>query len=339
VPQLTAYLRRYGFSEVFALVNKPSMVLPLFDVADPEHGKIDLPRIVPVDNVLNCYELAAAVRDIADHHEVPFLCLQDRPMFSYIAARQLLFGKGLHKYHVPAQGILRARVKPSTRLLLKWSGVESVKWTILTETLRDTLRWSAIGGLKLAEEGSYILKPICGMGSEMVKAVHSKREAYAWAEKIRHFFRKPEFVCATQQSVVVDGERFNLYSDVLVEEKLEGAEYTLDGCSAVTEVEVVAQHKETIWDGAFFGDGGIMCPPDDDVVPLSPIPPLKFTGPNRTTSTSFHNFAKAAVRNLQLEKWFFHAEISVDSYGNMRFIELNPRIPGGGYYGRLRVFI
>jgi hypothetical protein len=119
VPHLTAYLRRYGFYEVFALVNKPSMVLPLFDNADMEHGRIDLPHIVSIDNVLNCYELAAAVRDIAGHHEVPFLCLQDRPMFSYIAARQLLFGDDPHKYHVPIQGMLRARIKPSARLRLK----------------------------------------------------------------------------------------------------------------------------------------------------------------------------------------------------------------------------
>jgi hypothetical protein len=167
------------------------------------------------------------------------------------------------------------------------------------------------------------------MGSEMVKAVRSKSEAYTWAGKIRQFFDKPEFIHATEQSIVVDGERFNLYNDVLVEEQLDGAEYTLDGYLTETGIEVVAQHKETIWDGTFLGDGGIFCPPDHGVTPSSPIVPLKLTGPNRTSSASFQKFANAALLNLQLTKWFLHGEISVDNCGHIRVIEINPRIPGG----------
>src|SRR5262249_14234008 len=160
------------------------------------------------------------------------------------------------------EGIMRARIKPAARLRWNRSGIETTKWTVVSEDWNITKRWSEIGGLNPLSEGQYIVKPICGTASEMVTKPTSWAGIEKAAESIRKYFDTVGLSSGSESIQEIDGERYNLYRDVLVEEFLQGAEYTIDGFASQNDVSVVAQHKETVWSSKFFGDGGIYAPPD-----------------------------------------------------------------------------
>jgi hypothetical protein len=321
IRSLCELFHRYGFHSVFALVDRRDLMARLLNVPGLE--------IVEVHDILNAKSLAATIRSIVGYREVPFLCLQDTATFAYLAARKLLYGSGETRYHVPIDAILRARIKPSARLCWNRAYADTTKWTILGDSRRANERWSHIGGLQPVEGASYIVKPICGTASEMVSREISWPDVEAAAARIRDHFDTAEIAASSEHVQRIDGEEYHLYRDVIVEEFLQGAHYTLDGYSSTNDVSVVVQHKETIWTRKFLGDGGIYSPPDPSLKVLSPVPPLEFTGKSTTPAETFDDFVRKSVMAIGLRQWSFHGEAVVTADGNIHYVELNPRSPGG----------
>jgi hypothetical protein len=129
------------------------------------------------------------------------------------------------------------------------------------------------------------------------------------------------------------GEReakYFLYSDVLVEELLEGNEFTVDGYIANGEVSIAVQQKEFRIVDPFFGDGLIVSPPDHNAWQPSGNAERSIVQAGRchTSIAEFEQFLLRGLRALGLDNWVFHAEVMETEHG-LRFVELNPRPAGG----------
>ena len=115
--------------------------------------------------------------------------------------------------------------------------------------------------------------------------------------------------------------------DVLIEEELQGPEYTVDGFVQFGVVHAVVQHKETRRRRPFFGDGLIVSPPDPRCRSASSLG-LRPDAHCGLDESVFVDVVRRGLNALGIDSWSFHAEMIVHN-GVPNFVELNPRPAGG----------
>ena len=326
VPHFAKLFSQYGFENVIGLVDQPDLL---------QHGIPNL-TLVKVGDPLDPAQLLKAARDCGANRESPFFCVQDRLTFSYLDALQEL--DVLENFHVPVEGIRRARLKPVARELWNRAGVDLTKWTIRCESAKRSDAWNAIGGLSSLEGGrQYIVKPIAGMASEAVAACSAK-EVVQRVDDVRAFLRAQTYfrpMGTPGSSVECDlGHRkdtYYPYSDVLVEEFIDGDEFTIDGSISESGAAIAVQQKEFRVVKPFFGDGLIVSPPDVRAIGRSDDlgDSMLQAGQCLTDQASFASFLERGARALGLCDWVFHAEVIQLGRNALRFVELNPRPAGG----------
>lgn len=316
---LAERFRRYGYSRVIGLVN----AIAKYSI-DPGIASVELHECDVFDPII----LSEMVRKLAGDQLVPFLCAADAAMFSFLTARSLLgYKKNTKTLRIPDDAILRARIKPAARRRWRSAHVENTNWTVVSD-LRDTEMIHDAEG-KLARNGKSpkYVKPICGAGSENVSKVNTWGEVRKKRDEIhRHFAKSGRNM---DETIDVDGCKYQLYRDVIVEEALVGAEYTIDGWANCDGAAYVAQHKETRWVSCFFGDGGIYAPPDVKCSLKGVKSPLQFTGTPIIKREAMDAFVNSGAKALGISEWCFHAEAICTSDGKWHFIEINPRPAGG----------
>lgn len=330
VGRFTDLFHQYGYDHVVALVNQPDLLTTLRKVPG-----LDL---VKVDDPLDPQQLFDAAKEHgADDSATPFICIQDRPMFSYVDTWERLNAEKPRPFHVPLRGLVNGRLKPQARACWNESGVDCTKWTVRSIDEGASREWTEIGGLsEICDAKKYAVKPICGMASEAVK-VCVGRDLDECVSSVRSFLREQSFFHDQGSRAGVWRDRvrqheieFRLYSDVLIEEWLEGNEYTVDGYVIGGKVSISVQQKESRIEDPFFGDGLIVSPPDpsDWQMPSSGGQSKKFASRCRTSIAEFEKFMLLGLKAINLDNWVFHAEVMETKEG-LRFVELNPRPAGG----------
>jgi hypothetical protein len=301
-------LSRYGYRHITALVND----LGAYNRAS--HPNVEFFEVPSIFDPSCLFEVLIKKAD----EGTPILCCQDRLMFSYASAIESFCQTVKWRFHLPADGILRARMKPLARYywsrISEGSVVDPTSWVVLPFDGNKARLGKAVGCLKVEPEAHYFLKPVCGMGSEMVKMVTGDQIEKVAAE-VGEYFRG-QIGEEVDRQVTLDDCNFALYKDVLIEEVIAGEEYTIDGHLSKNDVSCVVQHKETQFTSPFVGDGLIVSPPDVSERSLS------------TLRRKMGDFVRRGAQALGLENWVFHTEIRASPRGP-RFVEFNPRPAGG----------
>ncbi len=330
------HFRRRNFDKIIALVEADRI-----DFINKLEQSPEI-KVQKIDSTMNPIAIADSMKEIISENGglLPFLCTQDRSMFSYIHSQKRLEYDKDEQFHIPIDSIVIARIKPAARAYWESKDIDCTKWVVLSGD-----NFKCIAGHKNLKEapGSFMVKPLCGMSSEQVKCVDNWKEVIKYAKEVRKFFQeqlKSQSWQNTPREWTVNlpnGEpiTYQLYEDILVEEKITGSEYTVDGCIFGDEDTVccVVQHKENRFISPFCGNGLIMSPPDYSGCRLSPFSPkkgvdLELSEPCKTKIPDFEKFVTQGVKAIGLKNWCFHAEV-METEGGLRFIELNPRPPGG----------
>ena len=330
VIQLSRLLEHRGYHDIVGLVNKPEII----DVGDAPSCL----RLVRVDTPLNPTVLRRVASDYgAAEPNTPFLCAQDRAMLPYVKAWRELRSSAGETLHVPCDGITRARVKPLARELWNLSGVDATEWTVATGQDWTVDRLSGGGTLlQFARDREYVVKPVAGMASEAVKVCLGSDIEQCVAE-VRAFLsvQPVSSESGPEGTVVTDTingirRKYSLFTDVLIEEKLPGNEYTVDGYVVGGSVCVAVQQKEYRIIKPFFGDGLIVSPPSTDELQADvESPSVAHAGTCHTRPGAFEALLERGLAALGLDNWVFHAEIMETPNNELRFVELNPRPAGG----------
>jgi biotin carboxylase len=284
---------------------------------------------------MNCSNIQEFVLDIKPIIEncSHVLALQESLLLPFCAVFEAYWKRfSQASFQPPIGGIRRARLKPAARKAWNRAQVDDTRWFVSrcqTNDIRATLtgchRFESIG-----KDKSYVVKPVAGAGSEAVH-ITSGSNLTLTIEKARSYIREYGTVNRGNRNINVDGTEYDLNEDILVEEYLEGPEFTVDGFIHNGEVSCVVQHKETRVQSTFIGDGLIVSPPDrtDGSRRISPADPTSALSPRSDAGDgSFCSFLRAGLRALEIDNWPFHAEV-IQTVSGLRFVELNAR-PGGG---------
>lgn len=322
--QLARLLRLYGCREIVGLTDAQSV----------GSGRCsDECKLIPVPDMAEPSALANAAAQIEgfDSVQSPFICVQDAALLSYLEARdKLLAGRAPQRF-VDSRGMRLARIKPLARARWNRQGVDPTRWAILEEGLphRNVEHRLQRAGLL---DSRCIVKPIAGMGSAAVTpmpvtgveaiAQAAERVYGHWAERLA----APE----RDRRICIEETEFAIYKQALVEEFLEGPEYTVDGIVQGDQLRFAVQHKETRHVGTFVGDGLIVAPPD--VLDFWAHQASRQSPPSERQSArqawEFESLLRGGLAAIELRQWVFHAEV-ISTESGLRFVELNPRPPGG----------
>ena len=147
---------------------------------------------------------------------------------------------------IPVAGIRNARVKPRARELWDRAGLDGPRWTVVTgDAARDSVS-AERAGFSTSAAVDYIVKPIHGMASEFVTSARGWSAAIDSADRIREAYSGAGGSRAPRaEPLSFGGCSYDPQCDVLIEEELQGPEYTVDGFVQFGVVHAVVQHKET----------------------------------------------------------------------------------------------
>lgn len=252
-------------------------------------------------NIFDLDQVANIIDEIAKSCELDDI-INNTDFLTYIHYKMLQLYLPQHPY---LKWLLNARVKAECRKLLNDNGISLVKYYLIRN--RNGLREaSAFVGYPA------VLKPVGGQGSDCV---------YKVSDEVEYGKRYTEICSANIEGrnvscsdIVVNGRQYDLTRDILLEEYLEGCEYTVDGFVYDKAANIAAIHQK------LYGseDGGFR-----DKLYLTP--PFNWS-PN--DNLQIETFISSVVRTLQMDMTLFHIEIRI--VGNEpKVIEVNPRLGGG----------
>jgi hypothetical protein len=166
--------------------------------------------------------------------------------------------------------------------------------------------------------GRYVVKPAFGASAEGVKIFNSWLSAVEYAkEPIPENKLFPEDVLETLN---VSPER---RMAKVIEPFIDGTEFSIDGYLIGGEIYAIVQHKLTIIQSSYIGDGPTVTPP---------IRSFNENFPNFKSFTTEEKvvceFARHILRELRYPDSVFHIE-GIESNGELNLIEVNARSPGG----------
>lgn len=323
IPLFAERLPYYGYERLIAIVDDASCYAAI--ARKYRNVSIEeVPHLLEPDAL----EKAASAAGVGSDR-VPFFCVTDRVMFSYLAVAERLkitnFG-----LHLPFDPIRRARLKPHIRHVLNKCQADDTRWLSLTNGRSNNLTDEQIAILKTFPEGRFVVKPIAGFGSEYVQLIDEVDEIPAAAARIRTYFANLPAELPHAVELHCDGLQYNPFADVLVEERLAGTEYVVDGVIQNGRLGIAIQQKVTRVVKPFVGDGLIVSPPDytSDSTRFAIDGDLQTSLPCYTSESKFKEFMAAIVAAIGLDNWVFHAEVMETPRG-LRLVELNPRFGGG----------
>lgn len=209
-----------------------------------------------------------------------------------------------------SEWMLNARIKPECRRLLNRANVGYTKYVIVNneselKTIEGTLGFPCV------------IKPAGGQGSDHVYKVLNWDEL---KNKYGLMLKKTiEGVCHdTNSDIEVNGTRYDLTRNIIVEKYIPGTEYTVDGYVHNGRAVVVAVHEkcfsEETADG--FRDHFYI------------TPPKSWSG---STPLEVMAFVQSVCSVLKMNTTLFHIEIRINN-GEIKIVEVNPRIGGGTIY-------
>ena len=106
-------------------------------------------------------------------------------MLSFIESRKLL-GCDRGPRWIPADGIMRARIKPAARRLWREAGIDMARYTVID----DRNASQCLAEAELSLDATYYVKPVGGMGSEQVRRARGAGEVQEAIDATRvHFGR------------------------------------------------------------------------------------------------------------------------------------------------------
>lgn len=323
-------LSQYGFRHITAVVDDWKRYTRETRKAWRRQGfKVEQNRDLHDPNVLTRIASSLGVGKPG----VAFLCAQDGVMLSYLEACRRLRVRSSGRMNVPVEGIRRARLKPAARYCWERDGVDRTRHLLVAcEKPDDALASLRRAGLALSNRQPVIVKPVCGVGSLEVRTAYNKRQFVTSLHQIVGCYESSPKLRSMPTQLTVDRRRYRPYRDALVEERLTGSEFTVDGFVVDGKVAFVVQHKETRYLGGDVpGDGLIISPPDFDnpSFSISPDRDLQCAKPCRTPLRVFEEMISKALKSIQIDNWIFHCEVFEIAPGKLRIVELNPRPAGG----------
>ncbi len=317
-------LRSFGFRSVIALVDDSSA----FNIVDRPWLTV---RATPIEQLVTSSRLRQCLEQQGAGDSVPVLCSYDGLMLPYLDAISSLTPTA--SWRIPADGIRRARSKPHARRLWQRHRGAHVGWRVVSTDSERQAAWDAATGAFDFSRGCFV-KPCSGFQSTHVSRVdHEGNSPQACATIREAMAHNPLWRAQPRQ--YIDGLVIDPTVDVLIEEAIVGAEYTVDGVVSNGRVHRAVQHKELLYEVPFNGDGFVVSPPDpcggrDPQVLKGRVKGGRITGlpHTRRPLADFGAFMEAALESIELDNWVFHAEV-IDTGQELRLVELNPRVPGG----------
>jgi hypothetical protein len=322
----------YGLMQGIALVNRRDS---LFRYWGSEDEGLE---IIEVDDFFNPHQIAREITNRISEAPVthPFICVQDSITLLYLETLELLgyqvpnvWGRQMECPWIPVEAIRRGRLKPDARRSWNEAFVDSTQWALLRWNGKE-YDWSPHGGLQQDAGAQFIVKPVAGDGSQLVKKVAGGAEAIVHAHAIQEYYASVKEKGSTTL-LSSEGTTLSPYVDVLVEEFLEGPEYLVNGFIINGMVSCVVLHKETRFQDTFIGDGLLVCPPErSGKRRIGSVVGQQFEQSDAvlTSDEEFQVLLTRGLAAIGLDNWSFHAEVIDTPYG-LRFVELNPRPAGG----------
>lgn len=278
------------------------------------------------------HELIGVCQGIAFNPSTDVLiCLQDRPTLAYLKTLEYFYSNSTHAIPIPCEGIRNSRLKAQTRLKLDLGDVPNTRWALCKpNTVHETIR-----ALSHSESPYFYIKPIAGMGSELVRRVSANdlenSLTTAFSQTKKHFVE-------ADYPFTLGGKIYSANADLLIEEEIYGPEYTVDGYILDGEVIAIAQHKETRKTSPFIGDGLIISPPHDGKKLGERIPDetgYELSHASTANERELIEYCEKVLKCLDIDNWVFHMEVidqldrSTGESLGPRLVEINPRVPGG----------
>lgn len=270
-----------------------------------------------------------------DHKVDSFICMQDKPMFAYLSCLKHLEHTYSFNSNIPLDGIRAARIKPLTRELLSKYGLTPIKWKVCDiEEVESTIEY-----FKTRNIDKVFIKPVAGMGSELV-APEKTENLKSVLPNIFEELNKTYFDIKEDHFFKINNKSYSIYHSLLIEENLQGAEFTIDGAIQNGNVIAIAQHKESRKISPFSGDGLIISPPSfGESTPAELIPDwpgYEQSAPGSITEADLVKFCTSVLNALNIDNWLFHIELILaktieneSEISKPTIVEINPRIPGG----------
>jgi len=290
----------YGYVKDLAVKLRQRGYLPLLvtNCADKIYSDL-YEECLFYSNVYDLNGAAKAIEAFQRKYDVAtMICQTDSVFFLYSGLMNMFRVGGTKSF-----GIYNTKNKYVCRDLLHKSGLSKIKYSLVKnyEDIKDAAECLSF---------PVVIKPIAGWGSEFVYKICDKTELinkYQWI--------KGSIKNTATYVLEWNSNTFNVGSDFLVEEYIEGDEFTVDGYVCDESVQIIALHQKigsTEENG--FRDHFYLTPPHNI---------------NERTIQGIHDYIKQVIKVVGLKRSLYHIELRIDKKGGFEIIEINSRLGGG----------